>query len=208
MKNILECIKSYDDIIIYRHVNPDSDAYGSQLGCYDILTNTFPDKHIYLDGDFSSSPIENYDFGVETGLPDFTNDVLAIVLDTANTERIDGDSYKKCKTVIKIDHHIIVDAYGDIDYVDPSASSTSQLVALLLEQFSLSITKKGASALYMGIIGDSNRFLYPSTDERTFQAAAILLKQGINLTEVYDKMYLRKKGELEIERFILNHYHD
>lgn len=208
MREILECIKSYQNIVLYRHVNPDSDAYGSQLGFFDILKSNFPNKNIYLDGDFSGDLIKNYLFDVNTGLPDFSGDVLGVVLDTANVERIDGDSYKKCKEIIKIDHHIVVDDFGDYKYVDPTSSSASQLVVTLLEELSLSIGINGASALYMGMVGDSNRFMYSSTDDRTFHAASVLLKQGIDINDIYNKMYLRKKDELAVERFILNQYHD
>ena len=73
---------------------------------------------------------------------------------------------------------LVVDSYGDINIEDATASSASQIVSLLLEEVkdTYSLNEQGARALYMGIIGDTNRFMYRSTDERTFKAASYLLE--------------------------------
>ncbi|WP_294578435.1 bifunctional oligoribonuclease/PAP phosphatase NrnA [uncultured Thomasclavelia sp.] len=205
-KKIIEKIEEYDQIALYRHVNPDFDAFGSQFGMYDLLKTTYPDKEIYLCGDFSSELVSKYQVPFELKPVNYQKDTLAIILDSANQPRIDDQNYQLCKEIIKIDHHIVVDEYETIGLVDSSASSASQLVTDLFTNTDLKITPAGASALYMGIIGDTSRFLYESTDQRTFKAAEALLDTGIKITEIYDSMYLKKAADLNVNRFILNNY--
>lgn len=206
-KEMLEKIKEYRHIVIYRHVNPDMDAFGSQFGLYDLIQFSFPEKRVYLAGSFAYDLVDKYDFTVDTLLPDFKEDVLGIVLDTANQERIDGE-YAACKELIKIDHHIIVDSYGDLNIEDETASSCSQLVGEFFEanQDVLSISEGGAKALYLGIIGDTNRFLYSATTSRTFQIATLLIRQGIDINALYQSIYLRKEVDIKVNAFILNSY--
>lgn len=206
-QNIIAKIESYDYIAIYRHVNPDFDAFGSQLGIYDMIKTTYPNKKVYVCGDFSSELVEKYTVDFNDDAVDYNNEILGIVLDTANRERIDDDSYIKCKEIIKIDHHIVVESYGDLNYEDSTASSASQLVAQLFKDNSvLKISRDGAAALYLGIIGDTSRFLFKSTDARTFEVASVLLKTGIDIVEIYNRIYLKKAKDLEVNKFILNNY--
>lgn len=207
IKEIVKKIKKYQNIIIYRHVNPDYDAFGSQFGLYEILKQSFADKHIYLAGEFTSDLVKKYQYQNDFVLPDFQNPVLGIVLDTANHQRIDGESYQQCEELIKIDHHIVVDPYGVINYEDPTASSCSQMVGMLVrDSEDLKINALAARHIYMGIIGDTNRFYYNSTDQRTFEVASYLYKQGIDLSDIYQTMYLKSAKELDVNCFILNHY--
>ncbi|MEG0367036.1 MAG: DHH family phosphoesterase, partial [Coprobacillus sp.] len=130
MGKILETIKKYNQIIIYRHVNPDLDAFGSQFGVYLTLKELFPDKQINICGEMTSDLIRFYPNVSDCILND--EPILGIVLDTANRERIDGDT-SVCDKVVKIDHHIIVDSYGDINIEETSASSTCEVVTLLFK---------------------------------------------------------------------------
>lgn len=76
---IIEKIEQYDDIAIYRHVNPDFDAFGSQFGMYDLIKTTYPNKNVYVCGEFSSELVEKYDVLVDYQDVDYSKDVLAII---------------------------------------------------------------------------------------------------------------------------------
>ncbi|MDD8048937.1 MAG: bifunctional oligoribonuclease/PAP phosphatase NrnA [Thomasclavelia sp.] len=206
MNEIIEKIKSYNNIVIFRHQSPDYDAFGSSFGFYEILKATYPNKKIYLAGEFTSDLIEKFDINLDTSLK-YDSNTLGIVLDTANSDRIDGE-YSKCKEFIKIDHHPIVENYADIQIVDDTASSTCQLVTHFYNDYKdeLKITLSAANNLYMGIIGDSSRFLFKSTDARTFKAAGILVDLGVDITTIYNKMYLSNEKDMLIKKHILNAY--
>ena len=208
-KEMLKKIQQYENIVLYRHVNPDFDAFGSQFGLYDIIQFTYPEKRVFLAGNFDYELVSKYDFSVDTTLPDFSKEeVLGIVLDTANSARIDGESYTACKELIKVDHHIIVESYGTINIEEETASSCSQLVGefFMENKDSLLMTTAGASALYLGIIGDTSRFLFKSTSAKTFDIASALLKQGISISELYQSIYMKKESDIKVNAFILNHY--
>lgn len=207
MKKILSKINEYQDIVIYRHVNPDYDAFGSQFGLYELLMNSFKEKNIYVVGKFESDLVDKFEFTGNYDLPSYKNDTLGIVLDTANRERIDGD-YQQCKELIKIDHHIPVDPFGNINFEDSSASSCSQLIGQLYQENSdsLAMNVVSASCLYMGIVGDTGRFQYRSTDQRTFNIASLLMTFDIDISKIYQRMYMRKAKDLEVNRFIFNNY--
>ena len=196
-------IEEFNQLIIYRHVNPDLDAFGSQLGLYWTLKETFPQKNIVLAGDMKSDLLDLYptfDVGnIQKGL------TLGIVWDTANRERIDGD-ISICDKILKIDHHIVVDSYGDVNIEKEEASSCSEIVTLLLKEERVRLPLEAANALYVGIIGDSNRFLYSSTSSSTFVAAAYLLDAGIHIEKLYQKLYMKNHIDLEVTKFIYNHY--
>lgn len=207
MKELKKTIEKYTQINIYRHISPDLDAYGSQLGLYYYLKEEYPSKIINIVGnrDNEVASIMNMPKFKEPVL----GDSLGIVVDTANKERIDGD-ISMCKEIIKIDHHIIVDNFGDYNYVDISASSCSEIIALMIKdlQKGIPMNKLSAESLYLGLVADSNRFLYSSTSQKTFEAASYILDSNIDIEMLYTRMYMRSKTDLEVNKFILNHYQE
>src|SRR5690606_18264626 len=123
---IIDTIKQYETIIIHRHVRPDPDAYGSQLGLKYLLQHNFPEKRILAAGEHDFT-LDFLDFPDQVEDADF-NGALVIVTDTANTERVDDQRYENGEKIIKIDHHPNDDAYGDLLHVDTNASSASELI--------------------------------------------------------------------------------
>ncbi len=205
--SIFEIVQSYKKVCIYRHVNPDFDAYGSQLGMAYIIKQHFPHIQIMIKGERKDELLSK--LGLKTTFDEFDeiHEALAIVLDTANKDRIDGEDYIQCDKIIKIDHHLVVDSFGHENIEMPNKSSTSQIVCeLYQENFKEMMNKEAATCLYFGIIADSNRYLYRNSDGSTLRAGAYLLDCGIDMENIYQSMYLRKEQDLQINRFILNRY--
>ncbi|MDR2977234.1 MAG: bifunctional oligoribonuclease/PAP phosphatase NrnA [Streptococcaceae bacterium] len=172
-EEILEKIRDYDQIIILRHQSPDPDALGSQCGLREILWANFPEKKIYATG------FDEPTLAYLTAMDRFEGDAsecLVIVCDTANRPRIDGKIWQKADCLIKIDHHPNDDNYGDLIYVDDSASSVSEIICDFALSLHLTIPDSGARLLYAGIIGDTGRFLYPNTSAKTLYFASELAK--------------------------------
>jgi phosphoesterase RecJ-like protein len=105
------------------------------------------------------------------------------------------------KYIIKIDHHIYKESYGDIAIVDTEYESCAGLVADIIFKMKLKMTESAAKALYTGIVTDSGRFRYESTTSRTFLTAAKLLETKFNMTEVYNNLY---SDDLETVRLRAN----
>ncbi|MCH4163458.1 MAG: bifunctional oligoribonuclease/PAP phosphatase NrnA [Lentilactobacillus diolivorans] len=181
---ILNAIKKYQTIIIHRHKRPDPDAIGSQMGLAQIIQASFPSKTVLCAG----KQYHGFEWLGKTDeiSDDQYKDALVIVVDTANQPRIDDDRYSKGKMLIKIDHHPNDDAFGDLMWVVPEASSTSELIYDFFDanQKELTLPAEGARLLYAGIVGDTGRFMYPSTSPHTLAVASKLTTYDFSASEV------------------------
>ena len=186
MNDILDKIKAYDEIVIHRHMNPDPDALGSQLGLRDILRTNFPDKTVSAVG-FDEPSLAF--IGLMDQLPDETfKGKLVIVTDTANTPRIDDARFQTGDFLIKIDHHPNDDAYGGLLAVETTASSASEIIANFAFDHDLQISDDAARVLYAGIVGDTGRFLYPATTPKTLYTAAKLAEHDFDRSGLMREM--------------------
>lgn len=201
---IIEAIEAAQTIILHRHERPDPDALGSQVGLKKLIEATYTDKTVKVTGYAEPSLAFLSDMDVVTD-EDY-QEALVIVCDTANTPRIDDDRYTLGQTLIKIDHHPEVDPYGDISWVDPSMSSTSEMIYLLATtgKKKLTVTDEAARLMYAGIIGDTGRFLYPSTTEQTLHVAAELVRFNFNRTDLYNQLYETKPAVAKLKGYLLD----
>lgn len=204
VQEIHQKIKTYSRIIIHRHIRPDPDAYGSQNGLAEIIKASYPDKEVFVVGEEEAS-LTFLAKMEQIADEDFT-EALVIVCDTANQERISDQRYNKGKELIKIDHHPVVDAYGDIQWVDVQASSTSEMIYHFFKELQdegIHMTDKAASLIYCGIVGDTGRFLFPSTTERTFQYASELVGYDFDRSYIYEEMYKTSANIARLKGYIL-----
>ena len=202
-QQILEQIKKYDTIIIHRHMRADPDALGSQVGLKELLQYNFPEKKIKVVG---------YDLPTLTWLAtmdqvedDEFEGSLAIVCDTANTARIDDKRYLKAETIIKIDHHPNDEEYGDLVWIDTSSSSASEMIAIFAEENNLELSDNAAYLLTAGIIGDTGRFLYPSTSARTLRIASHLRAFDFDYAGLTRKMDTISYKIAKLQGYIYDH---
>lgn len=204
---ILQTIKQYETIIIHRHIRPDPDAYGSQFGLAEILKASFPEKNIYAVG--QEDPSLYFLQRVDQIHDDVYKGALVIVCDTANQDRISDDRYKTGDKLIKIDHHPNHEPYGDHVWVDTNASSVSEMIYefyLHGKDQGLKMTDQAARLLFAGIVGDTGRFLFPSTTEKTFAYTGEIINYNFSRTEVYNKMYEQKLNVVKLNGYVLQNF--
>lgn len=175
---LLSKIKEYDKIAIFGHKRPDGDCYGSLNGLKNIIMTSFPKKRVFC----LTSHVEQLSFlGRMDDIEDEQlQDCLAIVCDTSTRDRIADQRYKLCKEIIKLDHHIVIDNYGDYNIVDENIAATSLLVSRFLFTYpdELRITERGATALYTGTMTDTSNFKYRGVNLETFILAGKLIELG------------------------------
>lgn len=202
-EQIRQLIEQASTIIIHRHERPDPDALGSQFGLQRVLQNRFPDKKIKAVGEMAAS----LSFMGELDSVDATEyqQALVIVLDTANQGRIDGAEALNGQHTIKIDHHPDEDPYADVQIVDTTVSSTSELLVHLLNEWEYDIPAAAAIQFYAGIVGDTGRFQFRGTTSRTFSVAAQLLDTGIDTDWLYRNMYQTELVALQLQGYVLQH---
>lgn len=198
---LYEKIKEYETIAIFGHVRPDGDCYGSLNGLKNIIMTSFPKKRVFC----LTSHIEYLSF---IGRMDDVNDdvfinSLAIVCDTATRERVCDQRYKLCKEVIKVDHHIIIDNYGDYNLVDDNCPATSLLITkFLLSYKTLKITSKGANALYAGTVTDTSNFRYRGINLETFMLAGKLVELGADVEYIDQQLSAESLRATRLKAFI------
>lgn len=201
---IYSCIERYSRIYIFSHVHPDGDAAGAVGGLAELIRHKFPDKKVYCIGEEHKllSDLVPMDSVAEKSL----HGALAIVLDTANIERISDDRWSTASFAIKIDHHPLHDAFGDIVWVDTEYASCCEMITELLVEWGGSTTATGAELLMHGIVTDTGRFRYPSVTSRTLNRAAHLLEKGADLQRIYDRLYAESVKEIRFKGFILSNF--
>lgn len=199
-KQIYKKIKEYDTIVIARHIGPDPDAIASQTSLKETIKESFPNKQVYAVG----ANVSKFKFyGNLDKLPENLSNALLITCDVPNIERIDGVLIKEFKEVIKIDHHPYEEDFGGLEWIDASASSTSQLLVELIFNTKLKLTKKVAENLFLGIVSDSDRFLLSYTSSKTFYLISRLIEETqIDIGELYHNLYERPISEVKFQGYL------
>lgn len=202
-KKIYNAIKKYDNIVIARHIGPDPDALGSSIGLKEIIKETFPNKNVYVVG----NPSSKFKYlGSLDKLPDKLNKALLIVTDTPDLDRVDGININDYDYKIKIDHHPFVEKFCDLELIDESASSASQLIIELVNNTKLKMNNSAAEKLFMGLISDTDRFLFSYTTPKTFRLVAKLIEDtNIEFTKLYKNLYMRSLREIKFKGYIEDH---
>lgn len=191
LDNVLEEINKAEKIVILTHDTPDGDAVGSSLAMLhaikllgkkaDVIIPEYSDCFSFLPGVKevkSTSDVEKYD--------------LAIALDCADSKILKGNEYfEHAKRTIVIDHHSSNKMYGDINFVNPVAPACCEILIGMFDYFGIELTKEIGTCIITGIITDTGGFDYNTTAE-TFDFAAMLLRKGINISEVYRKVLKTK----------------
>ncbi len=186
---LINAIRDYNTIIIHRHANPDGDALGSQIGLKNILKLNFPEKNIYTVGD--SSVRYGFMEGSQTDdIPDeLYKDALAIVLDTSATSLISDARYKTAALTACVDHHIFCERFTDIEIRNTSYESCCGLITEFAIECGLLLNSLAAKSLYTGMVTDSGRFRYDSTNSNTFRLASFLMQHEFDTNDIYANLY-------------------
>ena len=203
-QKILDKIKEYDRIMLFRHVRSDGDCVGATKGLKEIIKLTWPEKEVYLIDSECSAYLAFLGPEDEPLADELYADALGIVLDTASEARISNKKYALCKELIKIDHHIPLENYGDLMWVDEDKSSACEMVVEFYDTFrdQLKIDSTAATYLYTGMVTDSGRFKYSSVNGDTLRNAAVLLDVGVDTDTLFARLYLEAYGYLKFKAHI------
>ena len=208
LKKICASVKKYNNFLITAHTSPEGDAIGAELGFYHLIKKLgkcgtiinedgLPYGYDFLPG---NKLIRRAGKGYK-----YIDFDCFVVLDCSDLKRT-GEVYKlnisnrlenhglpsvrqSHKPVLNIDHHISNRFFGDVNWVDPSASSCSEMIYKLYKRLHLPMGKNTALALYTGMMTDTGSFRYSNTSSFTHKAVSELLESGINVSQVYRNTY-------------------
>ncbi len=205
-KQILDKIKEYNKIFLFRHIRNDGDCVGSTKGLKEIIKATWPEKNVLIIDTELAKYLEFMGPEDDPVPEDEYKDALGIVLDTASEARISNPCYKLCRELIKIDHHIPLESYGNIVWVEEERSSCCEMVVDFYVTFKneLVLTKEAATHLYTGMVTDSGRFKYDGVTGETLRCAAELLDVGVKTDILFARLYLEAFEYLKFKAHIYN----
>lgn len=185
---ILSKIKAYHTIIIHRHLRPDLDAIGSQMGLKFLLESQFPEKKICVVGDLNTM---SYLANMDEVTDEIYKNALVIITDVAVSHMISDDRYQLGKEIIIIDHHENdTDVENvSIHYKDTSFNSACEMIIDMAKTHDFHLSKDAATYLYGGMVTDSGRFLYLKNPERTFLLASYVSRFEPNIPDLYNYLY-------------------
>ena len=204
LQTIFDRIEAFSSILLFRHIRIDGDCVGATKGLQEIIRRTWPEKTVLLIDDEHSDYLSFLGADDEPVPDDVYRQSLGIVIDVGNHERISNQKYVLCKELIKIDHHIERDPYGDLNWVEDWRSSACEMIAAFYDAFRdrLTLSVRAAECLYTGMVTDSGRFMYEGVNGETMRLAGLMLDAGVNTEMLYSHLYLRTFDELKFKAAI------
>lgn len=195
MRDVIEAIRKHNKFLISAHINPEGDSLCSQLAMKELILAL--GKHATI---VNNDPVpDHYKFlpRIDKLSIDLTKKVdfdAAIILDCPNIKRVGAVAgmITKDKTVINVDHHISSERFGDVNWVDPNASSTGEMVYKLFKAMKVPLTKEIALSLYIAILTDTGSFNYDNTSSITHEIVGDLLGYGLEPGQVSESVYERR----------------
>ncbi|MCK9197156.1 MAG: bifunctional oligoribonuclease/PAP phosphatase NrnA [Syntrophales bacterium] len=192
IQKIIDIINRHQKFLITAHVKLDGDAVGSELAFYLLLKGLGKDATIYNQ---DKTP-DNYRFLpgsdiIRNILPPPDSFEVAFILDCSELDRV-GDEAARIGTVkklVNIDHHVSNGGFCEVRLIDPTASSTGELIFRLLTAMKTTITAEMATNLYTAILTDTGGFHYGNTGKDTFIAAGHLVESGADPQWISENIY-------------------
>jgi phosphoesterase RecJ-like protein len=165
------------------HVAPDGDALGSLTG----LTRALRQLDMSPIAACADPIPSGFDYipGVETVVENVADPFdLVIALDCSDLRRL--GSFRDLPhfhqhPLVNIDHHITNVAFGDVNVVDPGASSTAEVLLHLLDHLEIELDERLATSLLVGIVTDTRGFRTSNVTPRVLEAALRLMEAGASL---------------------------
>ena len=186
---IINEIRAHDTVILHRHFRPDGDAMGSQIGMKHLILENFPGKQVYMVGD-GAGYLSFMEDSVMDQIPDSAFDgALSMILDCGGANMVSDNRYSLAHRTVRMDHHLYTGSFTDGEVIDSSFESCCGFIALMAMECGWKLNVTAARSLYTGMVTDSGRFRYDSTNSRTFRLASFLMEQPFDTNELYRNLY-------------------
>ena len=197
---VADAIRGGDRFLLTTHENPDGDALGSLLATHRILEALGKDSVMFLAAKEFPLPVEYRFLPLEEVFHEPPADIadrVVIFLDCGNIDRMPVDFLQNGQNrVINVDHHHDNTRFGDINLIDVDASCTAEIIYDLAAILDVPLTAEMANALYVALVTDTGKFMYENTDARSHRMAAGLIEAGVQVNDIYRRLYERTKEEM------------
>lgn len=192
-EEVAASLRAGNRFLITTHEGPDGDALGSLLGMHHLLRALGKDSVMFVAAKEFPLPIE-YRFlplaEVFHEPPVDMADRITVFVDCGNRDRASSAvSSQAGAPSINIDHHHDNTYFADLNLVEAEASCTAEIVYELARMLDVPISAEMASALYVGIVTDTGKFMYRNTSARTHLIVADLIEAGVDIDDTYRRLY-------------------
>jgi phosphoesterase RecJ-like protein len=201
-ERVLARLREDTRFVLATHEHPDGDALGSLVGMQELLSARGKDSVMYIAPDDLPLPYEYEIFPLQGAIQAPPADIAertVVFLDCGNIDRNSASVLRDGAHLLNIDHHHDNTRFGTLNHVVPDASCTAEIVWDLMHGLELRPTPLAAQALYIGLITDTGRFMYENTGPRAHQMAAELIEAGVDVADVYRRLY----EEMPVEKLAL-----
>ena len=205
-EELRKIIEANDSIVIFGHIFPDGDCYGSQIGLRDLIRLNYPEKKVYAVG----SGLHRF-FKLIGEMDKVNDDVikesLAVLLDGNDVSRMEDQRVSTAKEFIKIDHHIENYRFTEGKFViNNNANSTAEMILQMAKESGWKFNPTISNALFLGILTDSGRFQYIEDFPLAFHEVAFLCENGANPKAINDILNLTVESALKFKGYVFNNY--
>ena len=187
MNKIIDILTNCNEVTISGHINPDGDSIGSCFALalslkkmgkkVNVLLDPYPSKYNIIPGRKLWVP----------SLSEPTEVFVAV--DCASLDRLGSTKavFDSAKLTVCIDHHLTNEGFADVNFIEPEASSTSEMIYTIVHKM-VELDREIASAIYAGMVSDTGGFRYNATGRATMEIAAALMELGIPFTDIYNEL--------------------
>src|SRR5437762_6799895 len=179
LSQVVELIESKRRFAITSHIRPDGDSLGSSLGLYWLLRALDKDAEVIMRDavPHAYQKLSGSDAVRVTPRVDRQYDAVFVIecSDITRPGLIDLER----QFVVNIDHHSTTALFGDINWIDSTASAVGEMIYNLCKALGVRVTREIAECVYTALITDTGSFHYSNTTERTFKVASELVRTGV-----------------------------
>ena len=178
LEEVLKQIEQREHFVLTSHARPDGDAISSTLACAEILRQMGKQTDIVLH-DRVPRVYQHLPFIDRVTKSDRVDNHYdaAILLECDSIQRTRLGGLDK-QFLINIDHHKSGDAFADVNWIEPSAVATGELIYKLARAAGVKITPEIATCLYTAVLTDTGSFVFEGTNAHTFELARELVLSG------------------------------
>jgi phosphoesterase RecJ-like protein len=189
LKEVLTQIERRNRFLLTSHARPDGDAIGSALACCQILRSMGKEAEVVL-SDAVPRIYQSLPFADKVVRSERVNGEYdaAIILECDSIQRTRLEGLEN-QFVINIDHHLSGRPFGDVNWIDPKAVATAEMVYRMAREAGINVSPEIATCLYTGVLTDTGSFVFDGTNERTFALARELVLSGADPAKCARNVY-------------------
>ncbi len=189
LSQVVELIESKRRFAITSHIRPDGDALGSSIGLYWLLRALGKEPEVIMRDPVPHSyqKLPGVDDVRVTPAVDRSYDAVFVIecSDITRPGLVDLDK----QHVVNIDHHSTTALFGNINWIDSTASAVGEMIYNLCKAIGVRPTREIAECVYTALITDTGSFHYSNTSERTFKVASELVRAGVKPAKISQSVF-------------------